>query len=229
MNCLAVIKVATSVTRSKLLSSRQSHGEGFREFYANVKAAAATCNFQVKCPNECCKDAAPVDYTSNVIKDVVVLGIADSDIQKDVLAWEELDDKDDKAVVAFVETKELARNAWVSSQSSGTAAGLSSYRRDAGQSSSDDPSIKEKLTMKGKCSVCKEKFSIYKRYQSGRMNKKPFKLCPRCHKASQDVAENHQSEESAVTSFFIDAVEMSDTQIRRTCRTNLLCQLPRIW
>ena len=61
MKRLAVIKVATSVRRSKLLSTRQSHGESFREFYANVKAVAATCNFQVKCPNECCKDAAPVD------------------------------------------------------------------------------------------------------------------------------------------------------------------------
>ena len=207
MNRLAVIKVATSVRRSKLLSTRQSHGEGFREFYANVKAAAATCNFQVRCPNDCCKDAPPVDYTSSVIKDVIVLGIADSDIQKDVLAWEELDDKDDKAVVAFVETKELAQNAWMSSQSSGTAAGLSYDRRGA---SSDEAPIKEKLAMKGKCSVCREKFSIYKRYQSGRMNRKPFKLCPKCHKASQDVAENHQSEESAVTGFFIDTVEMSD-------------------
>ena len=42
MKRLAVIKVATSVRRSKLLSTRQSHGESFREFYANVKAAAAT-------------------------------------------------------------------------------------------------------------------------------------------------------------------------------------------
>ena len=51
MKRLSVIKVAISVRRSKLLSTRQSHGEGFREFYANVKAAAATCDFKVKCPN----------------------------------------------------------------------------------------------------------------------------------------------------------------------------------
>ena len=50
-----------------------------------------------------------VDYTSNVIKDIVVLCIADADIQKDVLAWDELDVKNDMEVVAFVESKELAQ------------------------------------------------------------------------------------------------------------------------
>jgi hypothetical protein len=98
----------------------------------------------------------PVDYTSNVIKDVVVLGIADPVIQKDVLAWEELDFKDDKEVVAFVESKELARNAWVSSQSSASAASsnaaaISSYRQDRNQASGDDISIDVKLASNGKC------------------------------------------------------------------------------
>ena len=136
----SVIKIATSVRRSNLLSTRQSHGESFREFYANVKAAASTCNFKVKCPNTCCNDLPPVDYTSNVTKDIVVLGIADAEIQKDVLAWEELDAKNDKEVVAFVESKELARNAWKSSQSSAAAASsnaaaISSYRRDKNHAS----------------------------------------------------------------------------------------------
>ena len=48
---MAVIKVATGVRRAKLLNSKQDHGESFREFYANVKAAAATCKFSIKCPN----------------------------------------------------------------------------------------------------------------------------------------------------------------------------------
>ena len=53
---LAVIKVATSVRRTNLLTAKQKHGEPFREFYANVKAAALTCNYAVKCPNHCCRD-----------------------------------------------------------------------------------------------------------------------------------------------------------------------------
>ena len=98
MKRLAVIKVATSVRRTNLLTSKQSSGETFREFYANVKAAASICNFKAKCPHECCATKSLVDYTSNVVKDVLIAGIADSEIRKDVLSWEELDAKDDKAL-----------------------------------------------------------------------------------------------------------------------------------
>ena len=48
MKRLAVIKIATSVRRTNLLASKQSHGEPVREFYANIKAAAATCDYSVK-------------------------------------------------------------------------------------------------------------------------------------------------------------------------------------
>lgn len=138
-----------------------------------MKAVAATCDFKVKCPNTCCNDFPPVDYTANVIKDVIVLGIVDPDIQRDVLAWEELDKKDDKAVVAFVESKELAQNAWMSSQSPAATAGLSSYRRETTQQS-NDASIKAKLAMKGKCLMCKKDIPLYKKYQGGSINRKPY-------------------------------------------------------
>ena len=92
---LAVIKVAISVRRTNLLTARQKHGEPFREFYANVKAAALTCNYVVKCSNECCKDLPKVDYTSSVIKDVLIAGIADSEIRKDILGVTDLNAKSD--------------------------------------------------------------------------------------------------------------------------------------
>ena len=47
MKRLAVIKIATSVRRTNLLASKQTHGEPVREFYENIKAAVATCNFKV--------------------------------------------------------------------------------------------------------------------------------------------------------------------------------------
>ena len=83
---LAVIKIATSVWRTKLLSSKQAHGESFREFYSNVRAAAANCESKVKCQHQCCAENAKVDYTSNVVKDVLIAGILDSDIRKEILA-----------------------------------------------------------------------------------------------------------------------------------------------
>ena len=157
-----------------------------------------------------------MDYTANVIKDVIVLGIVDPDIQKDVLAWEELDEKDDKAVVAFVETKELAQNAWMSSQSSAATAGLSSYRRETAQQS-NDASFKAKLAMKGRCFVCKKDISPYKKYQSGGINKKPHTLCTKCFKskagqrskvdAVQGSEGSGKSDSDTVSSFYLCANE----------------------
>ena len=179
-----------------------------------MKAAAATCDFKVKCPKACCGAHPPVDYTANVIKDVIVLGIVDPDIQLDVLAWGELDEKDDKAVVAFVESKELAQNAWMSSQSSAATAGLSSYRRENNQQS-NETSIKAKLAMKGKCLVCKKEISLYKKYQTGNINRKPHTLCPKCFKskagqrskvdAIRASEDGERSDSAAVSSFFLCA------------------------
>ena len=48
-----------------------------------------------------------------VIKDILVAGVVDSEIRKDVLGWSELDAKTDKEVVTFVEEKEIAQKAWL--------------------------------------------------------------------------------------------------------------------
>jgi len=109
MKKMAVIKIATSVRRTKLLSLQQDHGQNIREFYANVKAQASTCNFTVKCGRECCADAPEVDYTLLVVKDILISGIADPDIRKDVLEWSELDTKSAKDLVGFVEGKETSK------------------------------------------------------------------------------------------------------------------------
>ena len=49
MREMAVIKIVTSVRRTKLMLSRQDHGVNFREYYANTLAAAATCYYKVQC------------------------------------------------------------------------------------------------------------------------------------------------------------------------------------
>ena len=183
------------------MTVKQDHGETIREFYANVKATAATCNFTVRCPNTCCATESPIDYTSSVVKDVLIAGIADGDIRKDVLGWPELDSKNDKDLVAFVEAKELARNAWNSTPVAG-AAGMSSYRKDtpnAAASDTSDKSLKAKLSLKGKCSRCDKQISLYTQYNNGRMNRQPYKMCKKCHKElkseSSDVTANSRPSE----------------------------------
>ena len=47
MKRMAVLHIATSVRRTNLLSKTQDHGQTFREFFANVRAAAAHITFNV--------------------------------------------------------------------------------------------------------------------------------------------------------------------------------------
>jgi len=210
---LAVIKIATSVRRTSLLSAKQKHGESYREFYANVKASALTCNFTVKCTHPCCNERPMVDYTSCVVKDVLIAGIADADIRKEVLGTPDLDDKTDKEIVALVEAKEMALKAWNGASASGTA-GLSNYRRGQKPNNApiDDP-LREKLAMKAKCITCSKEISVYRKFPSGRVNKQPYKMCAACFRSSQKSssssisAEEHTSHPaSEVSGFFIGAL-----------------------
>ena len=116
MKRMAVIRVPTSVRRANLLALRQDHGQNIREFYANVKAQAATCDFKVKYLEECCKktdikDDVLVDYTQLVIKDILIFGVADPDMRRDVLELPDLDEKSASDLVGFIEGKETAKKA----------------------------------------------------------------------------------------------------------------------
>ena len=218
---LAVIRIANSVRRTTLLTAKQKHGEPYREFYANVKASALTCNFSVACTHGCCKDLSKIDYTACVIKDILIAGIADSEIRKEILGISDLDEKSDKDIVALVEAKEMAIKAWSSAPVSDTA-GLSNYRREQKSSAPPptDDSLREKLAAKGKCSECSKVISLYRRFQSGKLNKQAFKLCQGCYKAGHRPSGNGTSSsstnsvsteptggDSTVTGFFIGAVE----------------------
>ena len=223
MKRIAVIKVATCVRRTNLLQSKQASGETIREFYANIKAVASICNYRVKCPHDCCATKPLVNYTSDVVKDVLVAGIADPDLRKEVLSWSELDTKEVKAVVSFVETKEVALNAWTGT--SGTAA-LSSYKKSAKPASATDTvdqSLKSKLALRGKCEQCNEEISLFKKYQSGKVNKKAFKMCIKCHKAENALLKSTVTSMShapsqplpppntaSVDSFFVGGINSSN-------------------
>ena len=64
----------------------QEHGQLLREYFTNVWALANTCEYSVKCPHTSCTDRANIDYTTNVVKEVLIAGIADADIHKEVLS-----------------------------------------------------------------------------------------------------------------------------------------------
>ena len=190
---MAVLQVAISVRRFKLLSTKQEPGQLFREFFANVRASASTCEYTVPCPHTCCERKEPVDYTSRVVKDILVAGIADNDIRKDILGHTQLDSKTDRDIVKFVEEKEMAKNACDETNRVDVNA-VTQYRKQ----SKDDK--KQKLALKSKCSKCGKEYNLYMSYRSGKMNKDPFPTCIECFRIERDKP-NKVIQNSAVTNF----------------------------
>ncbi len=82
MESIAVIKVAIGVRRTELMKISQDHNETFRTFAARVRGKAETCNFTTKC-----RCSADVSYTEESKKDVILAGISDIDIRREVLRF----------------------------------------------------------------------------------------------------------------------------------------------
>ena len=103
---LAVISTAVSVHKTELLSMRQDHGQPIRTFAAKIKGKAQVCSFSRTCNNNNCQQK--VDYTDDIVKYVLISGIADEDIKKDVLGCDNLDDKSLNETISIIENKEMA-------------------------------------------------------------------------------------------------------------------------
>ena len=101
-----------------------------------------------------------------VIKGILIAGISDSEISKELLRWSELDNKSDKEVVRLVEEKEMARKAWASSKAGSQIGGLSGYRK----SENGENDKVRKLALKGNCITCKAQTALYTEYANGKLN-----------------------------------------------------------
>jgi len=123
---LAVVPVAMGVRRSEMLNMSQDVGELSRTFLAKIQGKAATCEFKTKCKEACClSNAISVDFTSTIVKYVLVNGLVDAEIRREVLGWKSLDESSLADTVAFIEQKEMARDAF-----KGEAAGVKTgYRK----------------------------------------------------------------------------------------------------
>ena len=169
---LAIIPVAKTVRRSEVLQMRQEHSEGVRSFHARVKGKADTCVYRVACTHGCGRQ---IDYTNEVIKDVLVTGVSDPEIRRDVYGWQELDDKNVSELVTFVESKEMARDALTHSS---TTSALSAYRKQKKGIPEIDNKDKEKT---GKCPKCGKDYPLFKYFKTSRKyNVKPFQCCFNC-------------------------------------------------
>ena len=215
MKRMAVIQVATSVRRTKVLQAKQEPNETFREYYANVRASAATCKYSIKCPKPCCAANDPIDYTPLVVKDVIIAGIADPDIMKETLGWKDLDSKTDREVVRFVEEKEIARNAFDTPLGNATStAALSSYSRSKKTTGNSDEEDKKKLKLMGKCKDCHQPINLFAYNRFKRMNKNPYKFCSECFQSQrsnkQPVTLPPKPSEASALQSFIGAAQLTE-------------------
>ena len=101
---IAVCKRNKAVNRVKLSTLKQDKGEPVRKFAGRVRSLAAVNGYSVKCTNaECGRD---VSYTEAVIMDQIIAGLADTEIQKDVLSHTEADTWGLEKLLKYVEGKE---------------------------------------------------------------------------------------------------------------------------
>ena len=122
---LAVRKENTMVARAALHNMRQDRDEAIRSFGARIKGQAGICNYVTQCPS--C--AADINYTDAILRDVLSRGIADQEIQLDVLG-DQNQDMTLEEVLKFVEAKESGkRSASRLLNSQGAESVGSTYRR----------------------------------------------------------------------------------------------------
>lgn len=190
---LAVVPVALGVIRSELSGMRQDPEEPFRTFAAHVQGKAEACDFKTVFNGKCshCDTAysGQLYYTDEVVRDVLLNGVSDVDIRREALSTDGMQHKPINEVIAFIESKETARNA---NPSSGLSA-ISAYRRTYKQGASNDDSQKKSKQVPSsadrektsRCPDCGKSFNVFTKKLRG-WNTKPHERCAPCWKTQRD-------------------------------------------
>ena len=179
MKQLAVIPVARGVTRAELLQMKQACDEPVRTFAARVRGKAETCGFVASVPCTC-GESVLCDYTEEVIRDVILAGLADLDIRREALSTADIQDKSVNDVIGIIEGREMARNATPTS----SMAALSSYRQ-AQKPKAPAPTGPKSSAAKVPCPECRKPFSQFRERPGGGMNRTPYKSCIDCWRAQK--------------------------------------------
>ena len=170
MESFAVIRVSKGAQRAELMKLTQGGDEAIRTFAARAQGKAQTCGFKTtgKCK---CGQSLEVDYTQEVIKDVIMAGIADNDIQTSVLEIEGIESKPLNELIAIIERKERARKAYRPVDVSL----VSEYKKNkrVEKPAKTQPDRSRKIP----CPECKQLFRTF----NGK-NVVPFKICFNCFK-----------------------------------------------
>ena len=147
---LSVIVVGVREMRAELVRMQQERDESFRAFAARVRGKAETCPYTTMCRPTCLREVA---FTDSIIRNVLIAGIADLDIRREVLGTSAILERAVNDVISLVESKEMAKNALPSS-----ASGISSFKRGRPVSAAQPPPSDRSQT--ALCPDCKQTFAL---------------------------------------------------------------------
>ena len=175
MEAFAVIRVSKAAQRTALMKLTQDDDEAIRTFVARVQGKAETCGF-VALGTCKCGESLSVDYTQEVIKDVVMAGLSSNDIQTSMLEIDGFETKSLNDLVSLIERKERARKTYKPVEVSA----VSEYKKRKGNKSvaKSNKQLPAKSS-KVPCPDCSGSFCVF----NGK-NRSPFKNCYDCYKKS---------------------------------------------
>ena len=187
MKKLAVIPIATGIIRSELLEMKQLRDEAFRKFASRVRGKAETCEYETSVVCQC-TTVNSVNFTDHIMRDVLLAGIYDADIRREMYGIDKILEQSINDVIATVEKKEMARDAHsAASASSMSSMKLQRKRNQAGTASGQQHLQKTQEVDKskqGNCPHCKKEFALYREGRFG-WNSKPFDMCRFCFRTQR--------------------------------------------
>ena len=155
MEALAVRRENIMVARVTLHNMSQDRDETIRSFGARIKGQAGTCKYMTKCLADGC--GADVDFTEAILRDVLARGIADQEIQLDLLG-DQHQDMSLEDMLSFVEAKESGkRSASRLLDAQGANAMSSAYRRSKileSRGKVPSPKVSQTERQQTTCSYC---------------------------------------------------------------------------
>ena len=172
---LAVRGESQLISRVNLRSMCQDHNEDIRHFTARVKGQAALCNYTIECHS--CKTA--VSYSDEEIKDQLSTGLADPEIQKEVLAQHKQCSTIEE-LVSFIEDREAGKRSQTALTSSSSVSKISAYKKSKMK---PPETTTQDVAISGACSYCGEAGHGRRAPKSIRKVQCPAftKTCENCH------------------------------------------------
>ena len=189
--------VGIGVRRTELMQLRQAPDKLFRTFTARVKSKAETCMFTTTATCTC-NETVQDDYTKETVRDVLLAGIADLDIRWEALSTRDIVNKSVNDVIAFVEGREMVRNA---TPTTSMSALLAFKKRQTHENDTPKKLSQPDTNKQVPYPDCGKKSDIYKQETNGSWNTRPHTTCLTCWRASRrkNFKEEHTSLSSLST------------------------------